>query len=123
MSILNLTQHHATPEQLAAGVVNLPNDKQSQLVELLTFNDIPKNGEMYARATAILQLALSVDDNCNFAMIGGAPFFMSILEDTLENAGVQALYAFSARQSVETQNADGTVVKQTVFKHLGFVGF
>lgn len=36
--ILNITQHPATPEQIAAGVVDLPADKRAALCSLLTFD-------------------------------------------------------------------------------------
>lgn len=35
-TIINLTQHQATPEQLAVGVVDLPPDQRKHLRELLT---------------------------------------------------------------------------------------
>jgi len=54
-------------------------------------------------------------------MIGGAPFLMSALEDALVIAGITPLYAFSVRESVEAEQADGSVRKVAVFRHLGFV--
>lgn len=123
MSIINLTQHKATNDQVNYGVVDLPQELHTKLVELITFNDIPQSGEMIKRANAIVELVQSFDDNADFAMIGGAPFFMAILEDTLNDAAIQPLYAFSKRVSVEEVQADGTVAKKVVFKHEGFVGF
>ena len=38
--ILNLTQHPATPEQVAAGVVDLEGKNLERLKELLTFDSI-----------------------------------------------------------------------------------
>ena len=54
-------------------------------------------------------------------MIGGAPFLMGALESELKNRGIQPMYAFSVRDSVEKQNPDGSVTKQNVFKHAGFI--
>ena len=39
--MLNLTQHLATPEQIAAGVIDLNEQKRAVLVSLLTFDGIP----------------------------------------------------------------------------------
>ena len=123
MSIINLTQHKATNDQLNDGVVDLPEHLHTKLVQLITFNDIPQPNEMIKRANAIVELVKEFDDNQDFAMIGGAPFFMSILEETLNDAAIQPLYAFSKRISVEETQLDGTVSKKVVFKHEGFVGF
>ena len=53
-------------------------------------------------------------------MIGGAPFFMGILEQELKKQGIKPVYAFSQRESVDKEMADGSVQKVAVFKHLGF---
>jgi hypothetical protein len=55
------------------------------------------------------------------AMIGGAPYLMSELEQALFERGITPLYAFSKRESVEEVTDSGETVKKTVFKHLGFV--
>ena len=55
------------------------------------------------------------------AMIGGAPYLMSALEKCLIEMGAKPVYAYSERVSVETTAADGSVVKENVFRHLGFV--
>lgn len=36
--VINLTQHQATPEQIAAGVVDLPPNEREELCRLLTFS-------------------------------------------------------------------------------------
>lgn len=127
--ILNLTQHAATPEQLAAGVVDLSERKLSELKVLLTFDSIPTAFELKARAEKIERLAVSflceitpdqlLDDVDLAAMIGGAPFFMATLESHLKERAIRPLYAFSRRDSVEVATPEG-VVKQAVFRHLGF---
>ena len=45
MKIINLTRHRATPEQVAAGVIDLKVDFE-KLVDLLTFISIPSRREM-----------------------------------------------------------------------------
>lgn len=54
-------------------------------------------------------------------MIGGAPYFMVPLEKMIISIGLQPLYAFSERRSKDILQEDGTVVKSTVFEHVGFV--
>ena len=115
--IVNLTQHAATKEQKQAGVVD--SNYPDVISTILTFNTIPSREEMLKRANDIVLLALISD--APKAMIGGAPFFMAILENALIDAGITPLYAFSKRESVETTLEDGSVVKTNVFKHLGFV--
>ena len=130
--ILNLTQHRASPEQLAAGVVDAPAAMQARLSALLTFDALPTSDEVSRRAHALAQFALEaihvlggvrqpVSDYYGHAMIGGAPFFMAPLERSLLDIDVLPVYAFSTRQSDEVVGADGTVTKTTVFRHLGFV--
>lgn len=121
MTIVNLTQHNATNDQIDAGVFNVDYDHNEldYLRSLLTFDSIPTIEDMQQRADEIAKIALRT--NAKKAMIGGAPFFMGYLETALKSVGIQPLYAFSQRVSVETTAEDGTVTKQNVFKHIGFV--
>jgi len=117
MKILNLTQHNATPEQVSQGVVE-PKDK-AQVQALLTFDELPTAEEIRRRAEALAEIAAA--EGAEAAMIGGAPYLMADLEAALQARGIRPVYAFSRREVVETQMPDGTVVKKTVFRHLGFV--
>lgn len=121
MTIVNLTQHNATNDQIDAGVFNVDYDHNEldYLRSLLTFDSIPTIEDMQQRADEIAKIALRT--NAKKAMIGGAPFFMGYLETALKSVGIQPLYAFSQRVSIETTAEDGTVTKQNVFKHMGFV--
>ncbi len=122
---LNLTQHKASAEQTAAGVVNLPapqhmsqKEADKYLSDLLTFHEIPSKNEMKKRAQELAEIA-------NFSgfkkvLIGGAPFFMSVLEQTLKENEITPVYAFSVRESIEKE-VDGKIIKTNVFKHVGFV--
>jgi hypothetical protein len=114
--IVNLTQHAPTPEQIAAGVVN-PTHWETVKV-LSTFDEVPKYSTLFFRAREIARIAKS--QGATRAMIGGAPFFMRHLEDALHLQGIEALYAFSVRESVEETLQDGSVRKVNVFKHVGF---
>ena len=128
---LNLTQHAATPEQLAAGVVDLPDDRREWLSGALTFDSLPTSADLRARAEAVAAFAVreglisgvfDAEEGFGRVMIGGAPFFMVHLELELEACGLQPLYAFSKRVSVEEVLPDGSVGKTTKFRHEGFVG-
>lgn len=129
MKILNLTQHLATPDQKAAGVVDLPELGRQQLQKLTTFETLPDDTELSDRAHAVASLAaqyielmtLTDGEPVNTVLIGGAPYFMVPLEIALAHAGLFAVYAFSKRQAVETHNPDGSVTKTFTFKHAGFV--
>lgn len=127
--ILNLTQHAASIEQTAQGVIDLPAVFRKELSELLTFDELPDIKEMRERASRIIELVKQtpfgeIDEEglptTHFkAMIGGAPFFMPILADALECTFMcEPVYAFSKRDSVEDP---ATGVKTSVFKHIGFV--
>ena len=126
--ILNLTQHKATSDQLAAGVVDLPDGSRAKLQELLTFDELPSVRQLRDRASSVTELAYDAlynkDDGeliTDEVMIGGAPFFMSYLENYLRRKGLKPVYAFSRRVVEEQQQADGTTKKIAVFKHEGFV--
>lgn len=125
--ILNLTQHPATPEQLAQGVVDLPADERAELSRLLTVDDLPSPEEIWDRCQAIAKLSwadsLGTDTPITKVMVGGAPWMMAPLCRALRAVGIeQCLAAFSKRESVErTDPATGAVTKTAVFRHIGFV--
>ena len=117
MGILNLTQHAASADQITAGVVE-PADK-ALVQALITFDELPSAKELAAKAEALAQMAAY--DGYAEVMIGGAPFFMAPLEKALHERGIKPLYAFSRRESVEEHQADGSVKKSAVFRHVGWV--
>lgn len=119
MAILNLTQHNATPEQIDAGVIELQPEVKQVLKGLLDFQQLPSSDEVLIRAVAITKIAK--EHGASTAMIGGAPFLMGTLETVLKDNGIKPLYAFSQRISIERVNPDGSVVKTSEFKHMGFV--
>ena len=121
---LNLTQHLATPEQIEQGVVDLPTNSRKNLIELLTFNEIPSSKEMFDRASKIAMIAdlVNYDGSFSQAMIGGAPYFMHALGFALADPviGLTPVYAFTQRVSVE-EVVNGEVIKTSKFMHVGFV--
>lgn len=126
--IINLTQHPASPEQIAVGVVDLPTAQRALLSQSLTVDALPTRHEIADRCANIAALAVHNGiggDDCDphplQAMIGGAPWMMRALEDALADVGVAPVYAFSVRESVEQTQSDGSVRKVNVFRHAGFV--
>ena len=119
MKIINLTQHEATPEQKAAGVIDIVDlEDRKILIECLTFDELPDADEIADRARKLANMA---QPYASHAMTGGAPYLMAPLEYELSWRGVQPLYAFSKRESVEEEQLDGSVKKTVIFRHLGFV--
>lgn len=138
--IVNMTQHPASPEQLAAGVFDPTPEERAEISALLTFDTLPQKGEIEERAEELALTALAILaarerslSPCEqerlmergtvtyFALIGGAPYLMPHLEQEMVGAGVHPLYAFSTRESVEETLSDGSVKKTAVFRHRGFV--
>lgn len=117
--ILNLTQHKATAEQIAAGVVEPAPFSKGLITDALTFASAPTSAEMRERAEALAWLA--DESGCAVAMLGGAPFFMPYLERALTDLGIRPMYAFSVRETTEVAQDDGSVRKTAVFRHAGFV--
>lgn len=142
-TILNLTQHKATPAQIKAGVIDLDsimseagNPEVDNLAErhgfrqdqfgyfptlndCLTFDEIPTYGKMWTRAVLLTSIAARLGFKA--VMIGGAGFFLPVLERALKQRGIKPLHAFTQRNGVETANTDGSVTKTNVFEHVGFV--
>ena len=136
--IINLTQHSMTEEQYKYNDENLVEIKfkpyngtslgsPDYVKRLLNFNSKPDKKEIISRAIALAAYASGLlnqaknNDDKLFALIGGAPYLMGELEEALKQNGIQPLYAYSERESVETINADGTVIKTAVFKHKGYI--
>ena len=123
--IINLTQHKATPDQIQAGVVDLPDDLRAGVCDLLTFDTAPIGVMMVQRAEGLLEIIREAQKLPGSAtrrvMIGGAPFFMSTLEVILLEADLIPVYAFSRRESEDQPQADGSVRKVQIFRHAGWV--
>lgn len=119
MSIINLTQHAGSPDQVAEGLVEPSAEEKKMIVSLISFEEIPSLKEMEERAEKLSQIVLR--HGCNAAMVGGAPYFMAPLEKSLIDKGIKPLYAFSKRESEDQIQADGSVRKVAIFRHAGWV--
>lgn len=125
--MLNLTQHDATPEQLAAGVVEPSGPTKAAIRELLTFPAVDSDSLDGIPTAADIESAAEVlairaeEEGATKVMIGGAPYLMAPLQRALLSAGIIPYYAFSVRESIEESQPDGSVRKTTTFRHLGFI--
>ena len=120
--IVNLTQHAASAEQIQAGVIDMVGKDLESLKALLTFEELPSAAEIDRRAQEITRLAKDAlfGQPERKAMIGGALWLMAPLTFYLKAAGINPVFAFSKRESVE-RVVDGKTVKTNAFKHVGFV--
>jgi len=100
-------------------VVEPSSENKEKIKKLLTFETKPIKEELELRAIKLVTL---IPWNFKTIMIGGAPYFMKTLHETLVNHGFKPVYAFSKRESVEIVQEDGSVKKINKFKHAGFVG-
>lgn len=115
----NLTQHPASAEQIAAGVVDpSPTDKQA-IVELLTFDSIPTSLDVWQRAHDILAIAKNAGHTQ--VMIGGAPYLITEMVSQAPLYRLTCAHAFTIRESAEITQPDGSVKKVAIFRHMGFV--
>ena len=119
MTILNLTQHPATEDQLLAGVVEPLKAEKKDIKSLLTFTDLPVKEQVVHKAVALAYIAKGC--GADAAMIGGAPYLMPELAKQLKDVGIKPLFSFTERVVQKEVGEDGNVVKTSIFKHQGFV--
>lgn len=119
MKIYNLTQHTLTEEQKKDGVTELPEALKLRVQELLTFDSLPTPGEVQDRARQLAELAAGA--GADGVMLGGAPFLMEPLMQSMRKQGIRCFFAFSQRRSTEVRTADDKVEKRCVFCYEGLV--
>lgn len=78
-------------------------------------------GQIDERAKTLVALLLKVEPKSTAAMVGGALYLMPALVRELKAAGIQPYFSYTDRISTDVHNADGSVTKTLVFKHLGWV--
>lgn len=126
--IFNLTQHSATPDQIAEGVFETEEGsfERGCLSRLLTFKAqdlVLGNAQeiISTRADALAVFASAFQEEGGEVMIGGMSALMSPLEDALRARGLVPVYSVTDRVSVDV-HVDGKVEKtKVVFKHIGFI--
>lgn len=119
MILINLTQHNLTQEQLK-DAVEVGTDVRDEVIKLITFNGLPTAGVIKDNASRLA--AICCDMRASHAVIGGAPYFMGPLEQSLRRAGIIPLYAFTERVAVEVTNPEtGEVTKTSKFNFAGWI--
>lgn len=120
---INLTQHNPTPEQAQEGVT----PASAEISALITFSaqellgaENPKS-LFEGRAQEILSWLEENAPQARKVMIGGMPSFMPVLQKELKKAGYACLYSVSDRVSVDEVQPDGSIIKRSIFKHMGFI--
>jgi hypothetical protein len=115
MKIINLTQHPATRNQKEDGVFDLPEVKFEYIRKLMTFDEYWDISGHNMRSIAEKLATIAEEFEADGVMIGGAPWFMRPLEETLFNHDLKVFYAFSKRISIVDQMDDGSVHKRLKF--------
>ena len=66
---------------------------------------------------------LAIDLDCTIVQLGGSPLFLYIAGATINGCLSKAriMFAHSERVSIDAPQEDGTVVKTSVFKHIGWI--
>lgn len=121
--LINLTQHKINSEQLANlfdhGIAVIDCEPQPHIQANITFDELPSPEVLRKRAFVVAEIASL--QGANYALVGGAGYFMRHLEDELLARNITPLHAFTMREVVETVK-DGETVKTAVFRHKGFIG-
>ena len=117
---MNMTQHKPSPDQEKAGVRNFNDECQQRVRDLLTFDILPTKLEIVARCKELTSIA-STFYSTKKVMVGGAPWLMEPLCNTLQEGGFEPVFAFSSRVTEEKLQEDGTIRKVQIFRHEGFV--
>ncbi len=93
--IINLTQHAATPEQIAQGVIEPTPAEKAEISRLLTVENLPTLAERRERCCDLADLATIIGhrEGADSAMIGGVQWLMDDLELALHHANITPFYA------------------------------
>ena len=127
--------HTPTNEQMselhAQGEVIFLKDVDSSLQEKI--NNCPSDRQLLKEmAEAVSAISTSLSEptsvvtykhNVTIVQLGGSPLFLYIAGEVMSKCHIKQkiLFAHSERVSIDVPQPDGTVLKQSVFKHLGFI--
>jgi hypothetical protein len=123
-NLLWCSAHTPTKEQMESlnsmGEVMFLKDVKPSLQEKI--NNCPADrSELMTLAQELNKIRLDLD--CTIVQLGGSPMFLYIAGATINSClSKQVLiFAHSERVSVDIPQEDGTVVKTSVFKHIGWI--
>ena len=110
--------HKPTQEQLnELGEVVFLKELNPELFN--TISNIHKDSDLDAIAEMLL--IFSYTNGYTLVQPGGSPAFMFALGAANTRLSVQTKFAFSKRVSKDAVQADGSIVKTSVFVHEGFI--
>jgi hypothetical protein len=118
IKMLNLTQHPATPAQKEDGVVDLEGEELEYLRKCITFNTLPSLEQLEKNSIDLAKIAR--EKGYENVLIGGACYFMPVLDNTLKRFGIKPYYAYSKRNAVDKM-VDGKIITEYTFEHEGFL--
>lgn len=116
--------HTPTKEQM---------ESLSEMGELLFLKDVNASlqdrinncssdrAELLQLANDINQIRIQMD--CTIVQLGGSPMFLYIAGAMINGCMSKSvlLFAHSERVSIDVPQEDGTVIKTSVFKHIGWI--
>jgi hypothetical protein len=122
--LLWCSAHTPTSEQLTSlqemGKLIFLKDVNPPLQEEV--NNCPADrGQLLSIARSLNHLAIELD--CTIVQLGGSPLFLYIAGAEINGSMSKAriIFAHSERVSIDSPQPDGTVVKTSVFKHIGWI--
>ncbi len=123
-TLLWCSAHTPTSEQLNSlqemGKLMFLKDVKPSLQEKI--NNCPADRtELMSLAKDLSELRSSLD--CTIVQLGGSPMFLYIAGAIMNGCMSKSvlLFAHSERVSVDSPQPDGTVIKTSVFKHIGWI--
>jgi len=117
MIIINLTGKITTTEQKIDGVVEPMN--RDTVINLLTFDQIPTNKEIFIRANKLTHVAM--DNGAKGVLIDGPGWLIGALELDLQDHMIKPFYSFVKRVPAKIQTGHEPLFVNLP-AHIGFVG-
>jgi len=122
-SILNLTQFPATPEQVAAGVVDPGEETRIEIYRNSTFTSLPSPALLQSRARNIVDIAtrsISVFTQFSpYVMINPPPYLVKDLTVCLKDHDLVPVFPFSIWERTGERGENGRRPK--LWHHAGFI--
>lgn len=116
MRILNATVHNATPEEIAAGVIEPAETDKAVLEFCQTFDELPSAEDLEHRAAVLADYISECAERygCDAVLIDPPSFFAACLEQSLTLRGAKFCYPFGLPQCQGVARADS-------YRHVGLI--
>jgi hypothetical protein len=124
-TMLWCSAHQPTQEQIneleEKGRLILLKEHSPKMMERIS--NCPNNRQEIKELISDFRDVLESFDACTIVQLGGSPLFLfmagSFIQGAMNKGNI--LFSHSERVSIDTPQPDGSVVKTSVFKHLGFI--